>query len=307
MLICGGTNCVGPHIIKEFLNDDRYAITILTRGNKRVLYEDVYHIKGDVKDADAMRNISLHHKHFDVIIDTIAYSAESVINILSNIETERYIQISTVGVYETTERDVKENDFDPHTYSYRDDSMSVVDSYVNGKRAAEAVAVQKYDIVNPVIIRPYYVLDSLRPDLEQNVRIWDVVNCIRNNLCFNSKFLRSICCFTDALEEARMCKVLADNSYTGAINCCSDGYVTVQEMVEYVEKRMKKEAMYSNEGTVTNFVVNKKMNTKFYKELMGGDIPILKDWLWKLFDFYIENNDLTFGISWNKLFSQMYQ
>ena len=95
ILILGGTNFLGPHIV-EAAQAHGHRLTLFNRG-RRELFPTVENIRGDRNSDLAL----LQGRHWDAVIDTSGYiprtvrlSAEALAHAV-----ERYIFISTISVY----------------------------------------------------------------------------------------------------------------------------------------------------------------------------------------------------------------
>ena len=98
ILILGGTNFLGPHLIDE-LQERGHEVTIFNRGTQDSShFTDVEILHGNREgDLEALKN-----RWWDAIIDTSGHLpriVEASSKILSK-STNHYIFISTIGVYE---------------------------------------------------------------------------------------------------------------------------------------------------------------------------------------------------------------
>jgi nucleoside-diphosphate-sugar epimerase len=95
ILILGGTNFLGPHLVAAALVHG-HGLTLFNRG-RRDLFPIMENIRGDRNSDLAL----LQGRHWDAVIDTSGYLPRSVrlsTEALAH-AVERYIFISTISVY----------------------------------------------------------------------------------------------------------------------------------------------------------------------------------------------------------------
>lgn len=100
ILIIGGTNFIGRHLIEKLSINKKYDLTIFNRGiTNPDLFPDIKKIIGD-RNSDDVKLI--HQVDWDYIIDLSCYFPQSLINILSklSLNLKKYILISTCSVYQ---------------------------------------------------------------------------------------------------------------------------------------------------------------------------------------------------------------
>lgn len=298
---------VGPYIIKGLIEKraDKKSdfsgcdITVISRGNKEVPYKNqIEHIIADVNDKKAC-SLALENRYFDVVIDDIAYSPQSVINVLSNLKTKRYIQISTMGVYKLPQKLAKETEFSPFTYHIEESG----NDYGERKRMAEAVAYQMFPECNPVVIRPGYVTNPENPLHRLNVRLWEVVYWIKKGIPINPGYNEMPCTFTNVFDEAGAILKLMEDGYEKPLNIACEKIITVSEILAYIERRCGIKAIYSDCGKIHGFPSGGRLDIS---ECLKHNIQISKldDWFWGLLDFYIDT-EASFLDSWEIIKGEM--
>lgn len=100
ILILGGTNFIGRHLIEKLSVNKKYDLTIFNRGiTNPGLFPDIKKIIGD-RNSDDIKLIN--QVDWDYIIDLSCYFPQSLINILSGLtlNLKKYILISTCSVYQ---------------------------------------------------------------------------------------------------------------------------------------------------------------------------------------------------------------
>ena len=83
--------------------------------------------------------------------------------------------------------------------------------------------------------------------------------------------------------------LLAEQDTTGAINGCSHGPSPAREILDYVEKKTDTRSVISEQGEEApyNGVMDYSINTE-KAEVLGFRFSHIKDWIYDLLDYYIE-------------------
>ncbi|MEU7871542.1 NAD-dependent epimerase/dehydratase family protein [Dactylosporangium sp. NPDC049140] len=141
MLIVGGTQFVGRHIVEAALANG-HDVTLLHRGKTGGdLYPEARHIIAD-RNGDLS---GLEHERWDATIDVSAYQPEQVGRLADVLSTGHYTFISTVSVYA-----------DPPPGYTEDARLREDDSYGGRKVACERVTRTRFK--DPLILRLPYVV-----------------------------------------------------------------------------------------------------------------------------------------------------
>jgi len=91
------------------------------------------------------------------------------------------------------------------------------------------------------------------------------------------------------LEAARFLEWCCENNYSGPINACSNGTISVEEIIDYIEEMSGEKAIVSESGEgapynwVTNYIVSNERASK-----LGFQFENLKDYIYELIDGYVE-------------------
>jgi nucleoside-diphosphate-sugar epimerase len=167
ILIIGGTSFFGKEIV-ELALDAGHEVTIFSRGNARPdFWSKINHITGDRNDVVDFAN-KLSDKHFDAVIDNIAFNRDHVVNTLTALEDNigRYILTSTTAVYIGAgpfDQPLRENDVrydlpeNPQLATFPEPTSAGMVSYATGKIAAERALVSQQRVPY-TIIRPHIVV-----------------------------------------------------------------------------------------------------------------------------------------------------
>lgn len=114
ILVIGGTRFFGIPMVNELLAHG-HNVTIATRGTTPDSYGDsVKRIIIQRTQEESMKN-ALQGKHFDVVIDKIAYCSNDIKYVMDYVDCDRYIQMSSTSVYEPKHWNTLEKDFDGYS------------------------------------------------------------------------------------------------------------------------------------------------------------------------------------------------
>ena len=282
ILVLGGTRFFGIHMVNALL-ENGHDVTIATRGNATDPFgEKVKRILLERTDPDSMKEV-LAEKHFDVVIDKLAYCSNDIKTALDVLDTDRYIHMSSTAVYNPKKVNTTEEDFDglerPVIWCDRPDFP-----YDEIKRQAEYALWQKYSDMNFLAVRYPVVLGE--DDYTNRLKFYvdHVVNqkpMNIDNLDYQMSYIRSG-------EAGRFMAYLADKDMKGAVNGASQGTITLREILEYVEKKTGKKAMLDEDGDAAPYNGDPEfsINTDKAKSL-GFEFSDIHDWIYELVDFYL--------------------
>ncbi len=157
ILILGGTQFVGRHIVEAFL-DSGHAVTVLTRGkSKDELPEQVERLQGDRNEGTAGLN-ALNGRQWDACVDVSGYTPQQVRASAEGLQGRvgRYVFISTVSVYAEPERHPVRED-DPLSTPAPEDVTEVSgDTYGPLKVTCEHIVQEVYG-EQSTVLRPQIV------------------------------------------------------------------------------------------------------------------------------------------------------
>ncbi len=293
ILVLGGTRFMGIRLV-ETLIEKNHFVTIANRGNRADKFgKKVERIKYDRLDEKSVVR-AFCGKKYDVIFDTCAYSSVMTKNVLDHVECKRYIQVSSVAVYEQHHLELKEEEFIPMKESY---ILSKEKEYWLGKRGAECAAFQEYPQKSIAAVRIPFVVeveDSEKNEL--NMRLFFYVEHIIKEIPFFVDDLEYCCAFVRTIEEADFLVYLGESKYEGTVNFSSSGYLKVGEIIDYIERKTGKKAILTDSGEVSPFRAKHfgihgckgfSFNLNIAKQI--GFCPSdLKSWIYELLDKYIK-------------------
>lgn len=282
ILVLGGTRFFGIHMVNALL-ENGHDVTIATRGNATDPFgEKVKRILLERTNPDSMKE-ALAEKHFDVVIDKLAYCSNDIKTALDVLDTDRYIHMSSTAVYNPKKVNTTEEDFDglerPVIWCDRPDFP-----YDEIKRQAEYALWQKYSDRNFLAVRYPVVLGE--DDYTNRLKFYvdHVVNqqpMYIDNMDYQMSYIKSG-------EAGRFMAYLADKDMKGAVNGASQGTISLREILEYVEKKTGKKAMLDEDGDAAPYNGDPEfsINTDKAKSL-GFEFSDIHDWIYELVDFYL--------------------
>lgn len=287
VLVIGGTNFVGPYILKNLLDSGR-EVSVCTRGIHKNPFENQVssYIADTNNDRESVKRV-LGGKSFDAVIDCVAYCPNEVINILETVETGRYIQVSSMGVYDYMDGLIKEEHYNPLEVDWDIILSNDSKNYGLRKRAAEAVAFQKFANLKPVTVRPGYVTDPNNILHDLNMRLFEIVEWIANGEKIDRQCAHWRCCFTHVEDEAKLVTMLVDSDYCSPVNVSCEGSIELSALFSCAANRLGKEVRLCEEGRISGFSGKTVLDISLCKQLFLEPIN-LDEWLWNMVDSIID-------------------
>ncbi len=283
ILVIGGTKFFGIPMINALIAQG-HDITVATRGNTAGIFGDkVSYITVDRTNPENMKEV-FSGKNYDVVIDKIAYSSNDLKYALDVLECDKFIHMSTMAVYEDKHPNMLESEFDPTVgpviWCNRKDFP-----YGEIKRQAENALFQAYPNCKAVAVRYPYVIGK---DDYTNRLLFYVEHTIKE-MPMHIDNLDCQMGFIDSKEAGEFMAHLVDADFTGPINGCNTGTVSMKEVIEYVEEKCGVKAIITPEGDKApyNGTPEYSINVDLAKEL-GYEFSNVRSWIWELVDYYIE-------------------
>lgn len=156
VLVVGGGRFVGWHLV-EHLRARGMAVDVLNRGQTRSvdsLPPGVVHRRANRQDAGSVRS-ALHGQRYGAVFDTSGYVPSDVMNVLRAVQTDRYVYVSTLVVYDALmpgrgqEAPITEHDATIDSTAH----AASGDDYAADKRACETLLLEQSD-VRATVVRP---------------------------------------------------------------------------------------------------------------------------------------------------------
>lgn len=283
ILVIGGTRFFGIHMVNELLAKG-YDVTIATRGNASDEYGDrVGRIIIERTDEESMKN-ALGCKHYDVVIDKIAYCSNDIKYVMEAVDFDKYIHMSSTSVYEPKHMNTIESDFNGESKKIVWCDRKAF-PYEEIKRQAEYALWQEYSDRNWIAVRYPFAIGKD----DYTKRLLFYVEHTMKSIPMNIDNLDYQMGYIHSNEAGRFMAFLVDKNVTGAINGSSKGTISIKEIIEYVEKKTGTKAIINmaGENAPYNGEPEYSINTE-KAEALGFRFSILNDWIYELLDYYIQ-------------------
>ena len=284
ILVIGGTRFFGIPMVEELLRME-HEVTIATRGLSADSFGSrVKRIILDRTDSQSLHD-ALYGRHFDVIIDKLAYCSNDIKSVMDAADFGRYIHMSTTAVYDPKHLNTVESDFDGTAkelvWCSRPDFP-----YDEIKRQAECALWQQYPDRNWIAVRYPFVIgkdDYTKRLLFYVEHVMKSIPMYIDNIDCQMGFIRSD-------EAGKFMAFLAGSPFRGAVNGCSEGTISIREILDYVEQKAGKKAVLTADGDPAPYNGEPEYSISTgLAESLGFRFSRLHDWISDLLDFYIES------------------
>lgn len=281
ILVFGGTRYFGKHLVSSLL-DGGHHVMIATRGRAKDPFGGrVGRIVVERTDPESIAK-ALRGRHFDIVCDDLAYCSNDVRFALDALDCGRYVMTSSGSVYEPGVK-LSESGFDPLAkplvWCARADF-----AYGEIKRLAECALFQRYAgragmsvsaVRFPVVLGP--------DDYTRRLSFYadHVVGSIPMHVTGAEKQLS----FVRSDEAGRFLAFAALSDFSGPVNGCSGGTVSVAEIIRQIERRSGRHALLSEDGDEAPFNCDAdfSLDTSLASRL-GFSFSPLQSWLPRLLD-----------------------
>ncbi|MBR4626817.1 MAG: NAD-dependent epimerase/dehydratase family protein [Ruminococcus sp.] len=288
VLVLGGTRFFGIDMVNRLVADG-HDVTIATRGTTPDSFgSTVERIVFDHRDEQSIRS-AFSGRHYDAVIDKIAYSSNDIRRVAGNIDMDRYIFASTGGVYPAMHAMIAEDEYIPQEHELkwgeRDPEHGGFD-YDEGKRQAECAAVKLLPEKETVMVRLPVIIgekDYLR-------RLLFYVDHVMNEKPIYISNPDARICFMSQQEAGGFFADILRTDIYGAVNASSIGTISPYEFICYTEGLTGKKAVLSEEGDpapYNGFSSDYSLDLS-KAESAGLSFGELGDWIYSLIDFYAD-------------------
>lgn len=283
VLVLGGTRFFGKYTVENLLSKG-HDVTIATRGKAHDGYGD--HVKRIIVERTNEESIksALGGRHYDVVIDKIAYCSNDIRYVMENVGFDKYIYMSSTSVYDPKHINTVEADFDGMSKDFVWCDRKAF-PYEQIKRQAEYALWQKYADKNWIAVRYPF---AIGPD-DYTKRLLFYVEHTMKSIPMNIDNLDAQMGFIRSDEAGTFISFLTDKDVKGAINGSAGGTISVKEMIDYVEQKTGTKAVIDKEGDTSpyNGEPEYSINTEKAQGL-GFRFSVLHDWIYGLLDYYIQ-------------------
>lgn len=270
-------------MVNELLAEG-HNVTIATRGKAADEYGDrVQRIIIDRTNETSMKN-ALSGRHYDVVIDKIAYCSNDIKYVMEAVECDKYIHMSSTSVYDPKHINTVESDFDGISKELIWCDRKAF-SYEEIKRQAECALWQEYSDRNWIAVRYPFAIgkdDYTKRLLFYVEHTMKSIPMNIDNLDYQMGYIRSD-------EAGKFMAFLVDKDIRGAINGSSEGTISIREIIEYVEKMTGTKAVFEKTGENAPYNGEPEYSINTEKaESLGFRFSVLRHWIYELLDYYIQ-------------------
>lgn len=283
ILVIGGTRYFGIPTVEELL-ENGHKVTVATRGITPDPFGNrVSRLILNRTDHESLKAV-LSGRHFDVVIDKRGYSSNDIRILLDVLDCDKYIYMSTTAVYEPKRDNTREEDFDPFAgelvwCSWGDYPYDVI------KRHAERALWRNYGDRKFIAVRyPFVVCEN---DYTRRLRFY--VEHVLNGIPMYIDNLDCPMGFIHSKEAGEFMAYLCDTDFTGAVNGCSAGAISMGEVIRYVEEKTGQKAVLSADGDPAPYNGEPAYTINTDKAAsLGYRFSDLNDWIYDLLDEYMK-------------------
>jgi nucleoside-diphosphate-sugar epimerase len=274
-LVFGGTRFFGVNLVEKLL-EQGVKVTVATRQNSEDPFGDkVERIKVDRFDEASVKN-AVHDREWDVVFDQLCFSsndAEIIANTLTG-KMKQYVFTSTLSVYDYGVQ-MKEEVFDPYTYELKMVDRQNV-TYQEGKRQAESFFFQK--VAFPVVAMRIPIVLG---EEDYTERLLHYVKSAKEGKKVYFPNLEAEMCFVHQKEAGEFLAWVAETNYTGPINVCANGFITMGELMELISHKTGNEMIVTSEEQLESPYAIKETWTLSNEKAanLGFEFTNLNDWL----------------------------
>ncbi len=283
ILILGGTRFFGIYTVEDLL-EKGHDVTIATRGKAHDGYGGrVRRITVERTNEESMKT-ALAGRHYDIVIDKIAYCSNDIRYVMENVGFDKYIYMSSTSVYDPKRINTVEADFDGMSKDFvwcgRKDFP-----YEQIKRQAEYALWQKYADKNWTAVRYPFAIGKD----DYTKRLLFYVEHTMKSIPMNIDNLEAQMGFIRSDEAGKFISFLTDKDVKGAINGSAVGTVSMKEIINYVERKTGAKAIIDREGDPAPYNGEPEYSINTEKaEALGFRFSVVHDWIYELLDYYIE-------------------
>lgn len=284
VLVLGGTRFAGVHLVNSLL-EKGHDVTVANRGKTQDNFGSVVKRKiVERRNADSLKS-AFGGESYDAVVDNIAFSSNDIRILLDAVKTEKYVMTSTVSVYGSFHMDMREDEVDTTTTplkwcEYEDFGYDEV------KRQAEAAQFQAYSQIPSVAVRFPWIFGTD----DYTKRLFFYVEHIIKGQAMNIDNLDVRLSFIHSREAGDFLSWCTESGILGAVNACSNGTISLAEIIEYTEKRAGKKAIICSNGQpgTLNHVPSFSIDTTKAQKL-GYKFKNIEDWVYPTIDYFVMN------------------
>lgn len=273
-LVFGGTRFFGVNLVEALLKKG-IQVTIATRQNSQDSFGDrVERIKVDRFDGGSIEK-AVKDRKWDVVFDQLCYSSNDAAIIANTLtgKMKKYVFTSTLSVYDYGEK-MTEEEFDPYTYELKMVDRQEV-TYQEGKRQAESYLFQKASF--PVVAMRIPIVLG---ENDYTKRLLHYVESAKDGKKIYFPNLEAEMSFIHQKEAGDFLAWIAEKDFTGPINACANGYISMGDLMHLISEKLGKNVMVTTDEKIESpYGIEEtwSMSNEKAKKL-GYNFTNLQDW-----------------------------
>ncbi|MCF8425170.1 MAG: NAD-dependent epimerase/dehydratase family protein [Bacteroidia bacterium] len=248
ILILGGTNFIGRHLVESLTSQDNFEITLFNRGiTNPELYPKIKKIIGDRNTSDINQ---IFQEKWDYIIDLSCYFPKSLSDIVSHLDksVQRYIFISTCSVYNNEINQTICRDENAPTLNCSDEEGIDTSNATYGNRKAECERILKKSGLRYSILRPSLIYGPF--DSTDRFYYWLYqIKCEKTLLIPNQGTNKFSVTYVKDLVQAIL-KLVTLNLGSETYNIISFPQLSISELVKTASNLLEKKAKTQNVDSI---------------------------------------------------------
>jgi len=230
ILIIGGTNFIGPIIVKKLLKINNYKLSMVNRTGNNLNIKDINVIKCDRNSSEFID--ILISKKFDIIIDMCLYKItqlKKIFNVLKD-KKAKYIFISSIASY-------KKSNIFPVNESSELGEWDLFGDYGKEKMLCEKYLINQ-NKVSYVIIKPTYILGINNYINREKYYIDKILNNETIYIHENGNALIQFVDVEDVAESVFRCT--SDDIINQTFNISNDTISDIHYLINIISNMLKK-------------------------------------------------------------------
>ncbi len=277
VLVFGGTRYFGRRLVSQLLDNGDH-VTIATRGRSKDDFGNrVERLTVDRSSRTEMTRVFSATGNWDVVYDNICYTPQDA-QIAVDLFTDKvghWVYTSSMSVYKR-HGGLLETDFDPVDYAY--DLSSEGLDYGEAKRQAEAAFAQ-----NPAFRSSAVRFPIVLGEDDYTRRLHFHVEHVQQKHAIGFPTLDAKISFISSAEAANFLFWLGRTNPAGQVNACSNGTISLQDLVKLIENETGEKAIIEKDGDneySSPFGIEQDWTLSNEKALaLGFRFGNLSDWL----------------------------
>lgn len=244
ILILGGTNFIGRHLVEKLMGYTHYRLTLFNRGKTNPdLIPQINRIIGDRGNPEDLEPLFL--QNWDVVIDLSCYYTNWLRQIVEKINPsiENYVLVSSCSVYDMTHKASLRDETAPTLQCTLDQEIDrTASSYGNRKSKCEEVLKSSglpFTILRPALVYgPYDNTDRFYHWIYQAAKREKIIVPEAGNRFFSITYVKDL--------VGMILESIITTKYNGVFNCVSHPSTSIADILERILKETQTSPTWIN-------------------------------------------------------------